>query len=626
MLEEILKEVIDNKYRIEKKLGQGAMGTVYLATHTGTDRVVALKIIFPQSLSPEYIRRFQQEAKAAGRLRHPNIINVTDFGFTSFKNKEIAYLVMEYLEGITLSEILKKTTILPLTFIVDIIEQISLGIHKAHDKGIIHRDLKPENIWLEFNGRKGYNVKILDFGIVKLREIENVEPTSSELNLENSSNNIVSEETVENHEKNLTRTNQLLGTPTYMSPEQCNSKDASRFSDIYSIGVVTYEMVTGIPPFSGDNIYTLIYKHAKESPPSIIERRADVPKLVEEIIFSALSKDATERPKSALAFGKALRVAAENEADILSQAIRFYVGHFYSVIVYSTIIYFPLIIGHVLLGTILITWQQARESFPIFLVFYFYFAGCFLWVSIIHGKIFTPFVKENSDVAFDEGLLKKNNNNAATDIAIYKTQQHLKLKDLMDPDFIKQLRVYLRNMIKDISIIIGHFTLLLLIAGFSLFWLFKCWYTYFFITGVIFICYFYYFPDLLVSKIDNNFLIGPIFFLEKKTSIEARERSKALRKCFNSLAKRKVFPLITLIVVLAPYFAVAFTWLLSSYTKHYPLLANIIWLIYGVTLIIMFSLCGLLLGPLIPIIKSFDYLKVCEIEDLKLRGVKENYD
>jgi serine/threonine protein kinase len=169
MLDQLIGQVLDNKYRIDKKLGQGGMGAVYLAVHLGTARPVAVKIIVPQHMAnEEFIARFQREAKAAGLLRHPNIVNVTDFGFATAGDGRVAYLVMEYLDGCPLSDILKEEKELPLNWVIDILEQICLAIDKAHGYGIIHRDLKPDNIWLEPNERGGYRVKVLDFGLAKV--------------------------------------------------------------------------------------------------------------------------------------------------------------------------------------------------------------------------------------------------------------------------------------------------------------------------------------------------------------------------------------------------------------------------------------------------------------------------
>jgi serine/threonine-protein kinase len=175
VLEKYVDQVLDEKYRLEQLLGQGGMGAVYLATHLGTERYVALKLISPQFMrNSEFVERFKREARAAGRLRHPNVVDVTDFGFARVKEGQVAYLVMEYLDGCTLGDVLAEEKRLPLEWVTDIMEQVGSAVHEAHQQGIIHRDLKPDNIWLEPNRLGGYRVKVLDFGIAKLQ------PTSEE--------------------------------------------------------------------------------------------------------------------------------------------------------------------------------------------------------------------------------------------------------------------------------------------------------------------------------------------------------------------------------------------------------------------------------------------------------------
>src|SRR5438309_1316108 len=171
-LENYVGQILDEQYRLERLLGQGGMGAVYLATHLGTERYVALKLIAPQFMrNQEFVERFKREARAAGRLRHPNVVDVTDFGFARAGSESVAYLVMEYLDGCTLSDVLAEETRLPLYWVVDILEQVCAAVEEAHQQGIVHRDLKPDNIWLEPNGLGGYRVKVLDFGIAKLGEV-----------------------------------------------------------------------------------------------------------------------------------------------------------------------------------------------------------------------------------------------------------------------------------------------------------------------------------------------------------------------------------------------------------------------------------------------------------------------
>ncbi|HEX8891325.1 MAG TPA: bifunctional serine/threonine-protein kinase/ABC transporter substrate-binding protein, partial [Pyrinomonadaceae bacterium] len=170
-LERFIGEVLDGKYLLERLLGQGGMGAVCLAIHLGTERPVALKLIAPEFMrNDEFVERFKREARAAGRLRHPNVVDVTDFGFAQVGDERVAYLVMEYLDGCSLGDVLSEESRLPLDWVVDILEQICSAVDDAHHQGIVHRDLKPDNIWLEPTRLGGYRVKVLDFGIAKLAE------------------------------------------------------------------------------------------------------------------------------------------------------------------------------------------------------------------------------------------------------------------------------------------------------------------------------------------------------------------------------------------------------------------------------------------------------------------------
>ncbi len=184
--ESLIGQTVDGKYRIERQLGKGGMGTVYLATHIGTERPVAVKVIAPQFMErAEFVERFRREARAAGRLRHPNVVDVTDFGCCRDDAicADMAYLVMEYLDGCTLGEILDEEKQLPLTWSLDILEQVCSAVGAAHEQGIIHRDLKPDNIWLEPNQRGGYTVKVLDFGIAKLEARQGGETAEEEIHI-----------------------------------------------------------------------------------------------------------------------------------------------------------------------------------------------------------------------------------------------------------------------------------------------------------------------------------------------------------------------------------------------------------------------------------------------------------
>src|SRR6204780_4898980 len=178
----MIGEILDAKYRIDKQLGAGGMGNVYLATHLGTTRVVAVKGIAPRwAAIPQFLARFQREAQACGRLRHPNIVNVTDFGIAKAASGDMPYLVMEFLDGQTLSDFQKANPRVALPLIADLLDQIGLALAEAHRQGIVHRDLKPDNVWLEPNGRGGYTVKVLDFGVAKVNLIGEWRPRLKEM-------------------------------------------------------------------------------------------------------------------------------------------------------------------------------------------------------------------------------------------------------------------------------------------------------------------------------------------------------------------------------------------------------------------------------------------------------------
>jgi len=368
-------EILDGKYQIEQLLGQGGMGAVYRATHLGTKRTVAVKVIHPQlSSHREFVARFQREAEAAGRLRHPNVVDVTDFGFAQTERGRVAYLVMEYLDGCTLAEIIQEEGKLPKSWVIDILEQVCAAVDEAHRAGIIHRDLKPDNIWLEPNGRGGYTVKVLDFGLVKLSETSfNAEAQSTQRRREEfiteaetvirsgdeQATKIKVRKTLElksdsnGHERssltaeNLTVIGSVMGTPFYMSPEQCRGETLDTRSDIYSLGVVGYRLLTGETPFhsqSNSSFDELIELHKSADPIPLREKNPKVPKRLARVVMSALAKNPVERPQTAAGFGSALRAAGEGVGHLLRQAFALYSEHFPTFIKISLLGYSPLII------------------------------------------------------------------------------------------------------------------------------------------------------------------------------------------------------------------------------------------------------------------------------------------
>jgi serine/threonine-protein kinase len=295
-VDELLGKLLDGRYRIEKLLGQGGMGTVYRATHIHIDALVAVKVLNPELVSNQSaIERFRREAKAAGRIHHPNAIKVTDFGVAEDKT---VYLVMELVDGESLRDLLWAGTIFDAGRAVSILTQVSSAVEAAHESGVIHRDLKPDNIIIR---RKGSleEVKVLDFGIAKLKQQEN--PVAGA--------------------QTLTQAGTIIGTPAYMSPEQCRGRELDQRSDIYSLGIIAYEMLTGAPPFNEDSATEIVARHLRDEPPPLSEARPDLPPLLEQAVMRALAKDPANRQQSAEAFGLELQAALGDGLAIDTQLI-----------------------------------------------------------------------------------------------------------------------------------------------------------------------------------------------------------------------------------------------------------------------------------------------------------------
>jgi serine/threonine-protein kinase len=282
----LLGAVLDDKYRLDERLGVGGMGTVYRATHLLIERPVAVKVLSPRLVADDTAReRFRREARAAGRLQHSNAVAVTDFGET---REGVVYLVMELLEGRPLREVLAREAPLDPARAVSLMLQISAAVEAAHEAGIIHRDLKPGNIFLVQRPDSPYIVKVLDFGIAKIA-------ADDEGNLLDT----------------LTGTGVMIGTPRYMSPEQCDGAQLTPASDVYSLGVILYEMLTGQTPFTGASPLALALKHSAESPRPLRELVATVPPALEAVVLHALEKAAEARPADAGEFRRELFAVAE---------------------------------------------------------------------------------------------------------------------------------------------------------------------------------------------------------------------------------------------------------------------------------------------------------------------------
>ena len=265
------------RYEVLGELGQGAMGIVYKAKDPLIDRVVAIKTInlgLALDEKEEYEGRFYQEAKAAGRLNHPNIVTIYDVG----KSGDVAYIAMEFLQGRELRDIMNDGGLLPVDQVLDIVAQVAQGLAYAHEHGIVHRDVKPSNIMVVRDG----HAKITDFGIARM--------ASSAVR---------------------TQTGMVLGSPKYMSPEQVMGKEIDQRSDIFSLGVMLYEMLTGQAPFNGENVNAIMYQtlNAVPAPPNTLNPA--VPEMVNFILAKALAKKVEDRYQNAMDFAVDLRACRD---------------------------------------------------------------------------------------------------------------------------------------------------------------------------------------------------------------------------------------------------------------------------------------------------------------------------
>lgn len=268
---------INDRYEIIKTIGEGGMANVYLANDTILDRKVAIKVLRGDLSNDEkFIRRFQREALSVSNLSHPNIVEVYDVG----EEDGQYYIVMEYIEGKTLKQLLKKRETLSLPEVIDIMLQLTDGLAHAHESYIIHRDIKPQNIMILDNGL----VKITDFGIAMALNATQ-----------------------------LTQTNSVMGSVHYLPPEQANGKSATVKSDIYSLGILMYELITGSVPFKGDNAVEIALKHMKEKIPSIRKQNPTIPQSVENIVIKATAKNPRNRYDSVKEMHDDLEICMEKE-------------------------------------------------------------------------------------------------------------------------------------------------------------------------------------------------------------------------------------------------------------------------------------------------------------------------
>ena len=270
---------VNNRYEILKTIGEGGMANVYLANDTILDRKVAIKVLRGDLSNDEkFIRRFKREALSVSNLSHPNIVEVYDVG----EEDGNYYIVMEYIEGKTLKQLLQKRGALTLNEVIDIMTQLTDGLAHAHEAYIIHRDIKPQNIMIEDNGL----VKITDFGIAMAL-----------------------------NSTQLTQTNSVMGSVHYLPPEQANGKGSTVKSDIYSLGILMYELLTGSVPFKGDTAVEIALKHMKEKIPSIRKQNPTIPQSVENIVLKATAKNPKNRYDNVRDMYKDLQTALQRDNE-----------------------------------------------------------------------------------------------------------------------------------------------------------------------------------------------------------------------------------------------------------------------------------------------------------------------
>jgi serine/threonine protein kinase len=285
-------DIVAQRYRVLNVIGKGAMGSVYRVQQLALDKELALKTLNPVSASDVNIRRFQNEAMATAKLEHPNLVRAVDYGWLD----QQPYLVMDFVQGPTLAQHLKKVTTLPMETMLKIFTPICFALAYAHEHGVVHRDLKPSNIILSPSGDKQspFVAKLVDFGIAKLET-----------------------------EDGLTKTGEVFGTPLYMSPEQCLGSKVDNRSDIYSLGCVLYEALTGAPPFRGQSALETMMQHRVEIQLPLKQAALGVefPPALETILFKMLAKEPSQRYQSCLEVAQDLTLLQQGRFDLIAKSV-----------------------------------------------------------------------------------------------------------------------------------------------------------------------------------------------------------------------------------------------------------------------------------------------------------------
>jgi len=287
----LLNQLVADRYRVIRKLGEGGMGSVYLAEHVVIEKKFALKVLAPElSRRSDLVARFLQEARSASRIGHENVIDIMDFGQSP---DGLVYIAMEFLDGKDLGEIVRGKGAMPWPEAREIVLQICRALRAAHDRGIVHRDMKPENIFLIQREGQPHFVKILDFGIAKVMGLDPNGPR-------------------------LTRTGMIFGTPEYMAPEQAEGKDTDHRADIYAVGCIMYHLITGQTPFVAESFMTMLTKHLMEEPVAPSARRPDlvITPEMDGLVLKSLEKDRDKRWQSMAELLEAVGVCPGPETTI----------------------------------------------------------------------------------------------------------------------------------------------------------------------------------------------------------------------------------------------------------------------------------------------------------------------